>query len=980
MLRALLAATVMLCASQAIAQQPLTLMLGDFEAEPTWEGVTIDAADAREGERSGLWLPREAARVRVDDIPHDWSRYDRLCLWMYSEVANGQKLTLVANSENEADDEGWDYFYHHFTVDWSGWRLLSLRLGEDIQPTRHPVGWQQIDYLMISASGWQHHPLDDTLIRLDGVRLVRDPVALEHLGYAEERAEGEYRVTHRIAVTNRTDRPASFPLTVEGEFALFRPTAPPERTPEIPPGDRAEVTVTLATSQAELEAAQPLEREAGELTVGVTEEGIPPVRAPIAAAVPLPETARPFLFATREEIERAKERAERYDWARARVDSIIAAGDSALELEVKVPDEGGQWSHHYVCSVCGVGLRTQSPTEHLCPRCGKVHSGWPYDQVVIGRQHHRLTRAIHDLGLAYAFTGDARYAQKAREILLAYGERYRDFPLHNSRGQESRSAGRLYAQTLDEAVDIIRVAWGYDLVYDSGVFGDEDREVIEEGYLRAVAETIRRNDAGISNWQSWHNAGLAAIGFCLRDSDLASLAIDGEHGLRFQLANSILPDGFWYEGTAAYHFYALDALRWTVEAAWHSGIDFYGSDAYRSLYDAPMLYVFPDLTFPAVNDSDVFSLTGRHALYDLANARFGDERYAAIAASGKRNSLEALLWGVDELPQAPALELPSHNFEGLGATVLRSGEGAEQTYVHLDWGPHGGGHGHPDKLALILYALGRELAPDPGRLAYGAKLQGSWYKQTVSHNTVAIDGRSQQPAEGRLLLAHDGEVARIARAECDTTYEGVMLRRTLVLADGYLIDLYELEADEEHTCDWLYHNVGEHLPGLEAEPLEGALGEAAGYEHITDVREADGSDTWRTEFAAQDGVRVRLTMLGEPGTRVFLGTGLTGRQIEPCPMVVARRQAARTAWVSAIEWRGAGEEFAVTGIERAPVEAEGEALGLRIERADGHDVLVVAPGVGGKKAVAGLTTEGQIAFLSVREGEVVGLERVDVVE
>lgn len=973
-----------ICVGIGQAQVPATLMIEDFEAESTWTGVTSDDGDAREGQRSGLWIPAQSSTARSDDIPHDWSGYDRLCLWMYSEVANGQKLTLVANSDNPDDDMGWDYFYYHFTVDWSGWKHFSLRLGEDIQPTRRPVGWHKIDYLAINASGWGHQPLEDTVIRLDGVRLVRDPVSMTLVERSERHTDIAYRVVHRLQVTNRTDKPTSFDLHIEGDFNLFRPESATVHTPELAAGESIEIEITLAAPPRVLTTAEPLTCESGR--VFITVDDTPPFEAsvPIDAAVPLPEQERPLLFASAEEIARAKLRAERYDWAREELQGIVSRGDAALQLEVKVPDEGGQWSHHYVCSDCGVGLKARSPTEHVCPRCGKVHTGWPYDQVYIARLHHRLTRAISELGLAYAFTGDIRYAQKAREILLAYGHKYRSFPLHNVRGQVSRSAGRLYAQTLDEAVDIIRVAWGYDLIYDSGVFSDEDRDVIENGYLRAVADVIRRNDAGISNWQSWHNAGLAAIGFCLRDAELASLAINGRSGLRFQLEHSVLPDGFWYEGTAAYHFYALDALRWTAEAALHSGINFYDNAAFKSLFDAPLLYVFPDLTFPAVNDSDVFSLAGRRELYDLAYARFGDERYLTIANRGARRGIASLLWGVDELPPGPPLELPSRTFAGLGATVLRSGQGPDGVYVHLDWGPHGGGHGHPDKLALILYALGKELAPDPGRLAYGASLHRTWFRQTVAHNTVCVDEQSQRPAEGRLIAFHDGEVVRIVRAECDTAYPGVMLRRTLVLADNYLLDVYEAEAEEPHVYDWFYHNVGTLQPSFATEPMEGPLGDDAGYQHITEVSTGDGSVTWQAEFTVPEVGRVRLTQLGEPGTRLYFGTGITGRDLTPCPVAVSRRETERTTWISAIEWRPPGEGFSIESVERARVTApDAEAdnvLAVKVRRADGYDVLLVRPGGAGRVEVEGVTTDADLCFFSVRGGEVTGLEHIDFSE
>ncbi|MGC9319304.1 MAG: heparinase II/III domain-containing protein [Armatimonadota bacterium] len=984
-MRALFAA-FMICAPQlCLAQHPTVLMIEDFEDEPTWESVTLDGEMAKEGKRSGLWIPaRQGGSVGSDDIPHDWTPYDRLCLWMYSETANNQRLTLVANSDNAADEEGWDYFFHHFTVDWSGWKHLSLGLGSEIRPTRKPRGWDQIDSLRISASGWQHHPLKDTVIRLDEVRLVRDPAAIEQISKTPETADGRYTLTYRFRLTNRGDRPRSFPLRLEGGFEVFEAALSAEETGEIDPGGSAEVQVQLSADREALAAAEPLMREAAQLVVEAVDEEAPVIAAEVAASVPLPEMPRPLLFASQAEIDRALERAGKYEWAREQVDGIIETGEQELEREVDVPDEPGQWGHHYVCKDCGVGLRTESPTRHVCPRCGKVYSGWPYDQVYISRIHHGLTGAVHRLGLAYALTGDRRFAEKAREILLAYGRKYREFPLHNVRGHESRSAGRLYAQTLDEAVDIIRVCWGYDLIYDSGVFSDEDREVIEEGYLRAVAETVRRNDAGKSNWQTWHNAGLAAIGFCLRDPELASLAINGPHGMHYQLDASVLPDGFWYEGTAAYHFYALNALRWTAEAALHSGIDFYDDPRYESLFEGPLLYVFPDLTFPAVNDSDVMSLLGRDELYELAYARFGDEKYAAVAQAGNRSSLEALLWGADELPPAPPLELPSKDFAGLGAAVLRAGAGSDQAYLHLDYGPHGGGHGHPDKLTLILFALGRELAPDPGRLAYGAPLHGQWYRQTVAHNTLVVDERSQQAAEGRLTLFHDGEVAKIARATCDTAYPGVEMRRTVVLTEGLLLDVLEAQSDEEHLYDWAWHNVGEMLPGPEAAPVDGPIAEGAGYQHISDVRRADGSATWHADFVVPQAGSVRLMMLGEPGTELLFGTGLLGRSVQPCPMVLARRTGRRAVWMSAVEWRGPHEELSLTGMQRLPVTIDGreagadEALALEVQRRGGAEMLLLAPDAGDRKQFGGVTTEADICYVALRDGDVVAMEHIDL--
>lgn len=947
------------------AQRSDTLSLGDFETW-TWQGLERSTEQVKQGEFSGKWAnPVQNPTIRPARAPSDWSGYDRLTFWMYSGKANGQQLTLVCNSENEADAEGWDYYFLHFSVDWEGWKFFNLRLGGDIQPTRKPAGWNKIDYVSINAGGWQHSPLPDTVIYLDDVKLVRDPVHAELRGPEVSEEDGVRRLEYAIDIENRSVEARSFALVGApadpDKPAAHRLTDLPVRTPEIEPGKTVTVRAALTAARDRLDDVEPLTREEFVVRVETGNPDVPSPEVVLGAAIPLQQRQHPFLFATPETIERAKKRAAEHDWAAKTLEGILTRARSAATRTVGVPEEAGQWSHHYVCKKCGSGLKHEGG-KHLCRKCGAEYTGWPYDQVVVSGIHTGYWKAVFDLGLGYAFTADESFAAKAREILLAYAEQYPKWPIHDSRGKESRSGARMLAQTLDEAVSIIHTAWGYDLLYNSPVFSPEDRDAIENGFFREVVKTIRRNDSGISNWQSWHNAGMAAVGFCLQDEEIASAAINGRSGLRFQLRNSILPDGFWYEGTAAYHYYALQAIRWATEAAYFAGIDLYGNAALKSLYDAPLLYTFPDLSFPAVNDSDVFSIKGQHALYELAYARFGDPAHLVVAQEGKRSSLEAFLWGADELPPAPVTALESRDFEGLGAAVLRQGTGADQLYVHLDYGPHGGGHGHPDKMTLILFGLGRQLAPDPARLAYAAPLHGSWYRQTFAHNTVCVDQRSQQATEGRLTVFHSSPGLAVAGAECDTAYPGVMLRRTVALTGEYLVDLFEVESEDEHTYDWLWHNFGELRPGMATEPGE-SPGTDAGYQHMKDVRIARADGDWTADFA-QDQANVRVTMAGEPGTKLYFGAGMANNPPVPCPMLIARRQGKRTLFASVIEpYR---DEPRVTGLRILPME-DGNAVEVQISRGQARDLLLVAREPGVTRSFGGIQTTARVCF--VREAD-----------
>lgn len=960
--------------SSVLAQTPDIAWLGDFETS-SWRGLTRSDEQVKTGKYSGKWADvAKEPTIQPAQIPADWSTYDRLLLWMYSEKANGQALTLVCNSDNKDDAEGWDYFFYHFKVDWQGWRLLNLRLGEDIRPSRKPKGWQSIDTFSINAGGWEHSPLPDTVLYVDDVRLVRDPVWLS-VSPAQGRREddGSVGVSYDLSVENRSAEARSFAISVErpapGAFGLG---GVPERTPDIAPGETCVLRADLSASADRLAGKPPLSREEFIVQVLSDTPDVPGPQAVLSAAVPLPGRQHPFLFGDKSVFDQARQRAEKYPWAKETLDAILRQGEAALQAELVVPDEGGQWGHHYVCKKCGTGLKNEDG-KHVCKKCGAQYTGWPYDQVVISGIHSRNWQRVEQLGLAYAFTGNEAYAQKARDILLAYADKYLTYPLHNVQNKLSNSAARVFAQTLDESCSIIGVAWGYDLIYESPCFTAEDRAAIEGRFLREVVNTIRRNDAVISNWQSWHNAGVAAVAFCLQDQELASQALYGKSGLQFQLENSILPDGFWYEGTAAYHYYALDALRWTTEAARFAGIDFYKNAAYRSLYDAPILYVTPGLQFPAVNDSDVFSITGRAAFYDFAFARFGDPAYLTVAARGQRKGRDVLLWGQEELPAPPELSLASKDFAGLGAAVLRQGAGDAQMYLHLDYGPHGGGHGHPDKLTVMLYGVGRELAPDPGRLAYGAPLQGSWYRQTFAHNTICVDERSQQATEGKLTLFSSQPGLAIAGAECETAYPGVRMRRTVALTESYMLDIYGVASDEEHTYDWLWHNMGELVPGIATEARTEPLGEAGGYQHMVDLRQATTDGMWSADFK-QEGANVRLTMLGAPATEVYFGTGMAYNPPQPCPMVAVRRSGKQALFVSIIEPSPA--EPVVTGLELVPVEGAEGALAVRVIRGDEQDVLMIAD-TAAPRSFAGVRTTAKACYVRAQGGETQQVTHVD---
>jgi hypothetical protein len=219
---------------------------------------------------------------------------------------------------------------------------------------------------------------------------------------------------------------------------------------------------------------------------------------------------------------------------------------------------------------------------------------------------------------------------------------------------------------------------------------------------------------------------------------------------------------------------------------------------------------------------------------------------------------------------------------------------------------HFGAHGHPDGFSFIMFANGEYLIPDLDTPDYNMKGYWTYYKNVSSHNTIVVDTNStgpepskRYPRPGKLVVFEEGPV-RIASI---TDTEGdIRFRRTFVLsADGKtVIDLYQVEADAEHTWDWLFHAIGERsTPLAVAEqkwPVRGK-GWRNGYTDGSDVGVAVTDEPWEMTWQTEK-QRLKLWMSGGPQTQVFAAKGLGWMPTETIDCVIARRRAKSTTFVA----------------------------------------------------------------------------------
>ena len=509
-----------------------------------------------------------------------------------------------------------------------------------------------------------------------------------------------------------------------------------------------------------------------------------------------PGLRHPFVALSQEEIARAKSKGKAYETWLA---GVRRTADAELKKPVNVPDEPSIYSMLYNCPQHGVPLRWRggSPKEHLCPRGNHVVTGAVFDRerriqkLMNAHRSNRLAQAR--LGMAYAFTQDERYARRSREILIEYVRKFPGYPYHSGRGEiASEGSGmRVSCEPLGEAGWLAAMARGYDLVASSECFSKEDHAAIRRMFAEDVKVSLRY-DEGLSNRQAHHNLAVSAVGLILGDEFLIRRALGS---LRYQLKHAVFGDGMWWECSPGYHFYAVRTLREVAETFQRVGIDAMRDPKLRLSFDAPLRFLLPDGTYPAVNDAHVGHKLRRNDFEPLYHY-FRDPVYAGLlnAPGYKReNSSSYLVYG-GKLAETAPLPQESWNFFQAGMSVLKT-RGEAGLCVVTDYGHTVVGHGHMDKLNLILFAHGRTLAPDIGTASYFSPFYRFWCRQTLSHNTVVVDARSQKQERGRLTLFDGSGPIQVVQATANEAYPCLNMMRTLFVTPNYVVDFFRVVDD-----------------------------------------------------------------------------------------------------------------------------------------------------------------------------------------
>ncbi|MGC8795064.1 MAG: DUF4962 domain-containing protein, partial [Bryobacteraceae bacterium] len=442
--------------------------------------------------------------------------------------------------------------------------------------------------------------------------------------------------------------------------------------------------------------------------------------------------------------------------------------------------------------------------------------------VVYFREFRRVVDgAMSTLALAWLLSGDARYGQAARRILLEIERWGIEGPMSvlSEYGDEpGLSMARFGPRFYD---------WLYELLDSS----ERERvRAMTAGRARQILRRLRRADYLAYPAES-HNGRLIAY---LADHAVAlkGEAPDATEWLDYSLRALLTfyphwgdADGGWAEGISyalSYNTLYLPAIE-ALRAA--TGFDLYRKPIFNRvrrffLYcTSPIAEQRPfgdgsDRPVPGPAGAVLMLHHGRR-LKDPACVWWA--RQAGGLAEGVADPLVAVLTEDDVAAQPPG-DLPAAAvFRGIGWAALHSAlDRPEQDTLFLfKSSPYGSvSHSHADQNSFAIFKGGRALAIASGYYgpAYGMPHHAEWTRQTKANNCVLVNGEGQivrsQRARGRIVAFRRQQALTYVAGDATEAYGGRLkrfLRHVLFLRPGLIALLDELEAPQPARYQWLLH-------------------------------------------------------------------------------------------------------------------------------------------------------------------------------
>ncbi|NOZ20560.1 MAG: hypothetical protein GXP25_05660 [Planctomycetes bacterium] len=768
-----------------------TLPVTTFENIKEWPGFEKDTEHVKIGPVAAKWSNMvKTPGVSSDNIPHDWSKFNHLRVWVYSAKAVPTAFMIIARSENPKT-KGPDYYGFRVGLNYQGWKehkfLLSSR-GKPRGGVRSPLGLDQIQQLTFTASGWDNTPRPEALVYIDGLRLTVEPepqgpvtsdaeffnaLDLNRPGMEKvkeackerdiEKAKSELLNYMRARTKPKwyfdwRDRPTDIRPVKGGSdgwdyytkeividwkgwrhFVLKKSDLGVARKPigwnrinyvrfsatgfHHTPNPKT----TLVFDDVKLTGPEPV-------TIGSFEtekdfelwSGLKPEEKIVKEGKGAGRWEN-MPLTTSVAIRRMP-----HDWSKVEALEFWVYANEATGAKIQLILDSDQPNtkrvdktvmKHRITLISKtypkdfpLGDDINWRTNPKKPDDPDYTPEWTYDLNRFGMWRR--------LGSAYWATGDEKYAKEWMAQLMDW---VKDEPV-----PYDASCGRPSTwRTIECGIRMggIWMETYYRFLGSPSLTPEVHttflKSILEHGRRLAIIEKKYSERSG--NWVIIENSGLVTAAVMFPEFKESKQWLKQAFGrLDREFGRQVYPDGCQKELTTGYHQVCIRCFRAATQIAEHNHVPI-PSDYMKKLeklYEYDLWVMMPDGRTPPLNDG------GRGSV----------RRYLADAAEiFHRADFE---WAATNGARGTKPDHDSHAFPYGGQFVMRSGWGMDDRYLILDAGPFGIGHQHEDNLSIYAWAYGRVLLTEPGNYMYDRSKWRKFVLSTAAHNTL-VDGQGQ---------------------------------------------------------------------------------------------------------------------------------------------------------------------------------------------------------------------------------------------
>ena len=520
--------------------------------------------------------------------------------------------------------------------------------------------------------------------------------------------------------------------------------------------------------------------------------------------------------------------------------SMMEKNHENFEKNYSIPKRGGNWTLYFVCSDGSrITYESNNSGEFYCQSTNETLKGEKFTSSWFAYRHREI---IKDFALvsamSYFMTGDENESKIAVDILLQYSQIYPSLPITDKRNHSGDEGGKLTTQSLDEAILLIDFAWIYHLV--KPILNSSEKLDVENNLLMAGLEVLdspgnlKKN--ALSNWYTYHNSAKGVIAAATDNISLLNESLFSSGGLLFQIQNGFDLDGFWHEGSLAYHNYTLTAMALHLDSSHYLGVDLYDYEWENSVgnlmhistpFSAHIHLMKPTGEFPKLNDDmNGLDIGDVRELLEYSNLHWNDiifDFHLDLARTKNiAPSLRSMIWMSSISNLSTSSELSewtpeSKDLNEFGVSIIRK----NGVYILVDYGPHGGWHGHRDKLNIEVSTTLGDLITDPGTVSYSLDSSRDWYRSTYAHSTVLLGDLEQVETSGYILISeHNSDFSMVVVGYNDSRFNACVYRGIVVLSlddSGLIIfDFIHVELGTSTNISRIFHfsNISPEISGF----------------------------------------------------------------------------------------------------------------------------------------------------------------------